>query len=433
VAWSWFPFDHAPSTPRVRWGPLILARARWTAPGDELRALDQREPVARWAAVQRWREARRLPRWVCLVDGDNVLPVDLDNVVSVDAFVRTVRHRDEALLEELFPGPDELVAEGPGGHHAVEVVVPLVQDRAPAPAAPASVADSAPAAVPATVRRVFPPGSEWTYVKLYAGSATADRLLPETVAPLARRLLGAGAADRWFFLRYHDAGFHLRVRFHGDAGAIRAELDPLVARLVDAGLIHDALHGTYRREVERYGGPEGISLAEAVFHADSEAVVDLLDRFEPGAAGLDARWRIGVLGTERLLIDLGLEQEMRAALCMRMRAAFEDEFRADPTLRKGIGARIRGELPALEELLAAPAADGHPLAPGIEVLDQRSARMASLARELRARRLTTPLEEVAVAFVHMWLNRLHRSENRFHEYVTYALLARLHEVRNHRR
>ena len=138
VGWTWFPFDHAPFTPRVRWGPLVLARARWRP-----RAMS----CGRSTSGSRWRDGprssgggkrRRLPRWVCLVEGDNVLPFDLDNVVSVDAFVRTVRHRDEALLEELFPGPDELVAEGPGGHHAVEVVVPLVQDRAPAPAAPAS-------------------------------------------------------------------------------------------------------------------------------------------------------------------------------------------------------------------------------------------------------------------------------------------------------
>jgi hypothetical protein len=32
----------------------------------------------------------------------------------------------------------------------------------------------------------------------------------------------------------------------------------------------------------------------------------------------------------------------------------------------------------------------------------------------------------------MWLNRLHRSENRLHESVTYALLTRLHEVRARR-
>lgn len=423
VDWTWFPFDHAPFTPRVRWGRLVLARAQWTAAGDELRALDQRDPVARWAAVQRWREGRRLPRWVCLVDGDNVLPVDLDNVVSVDAFVRSARHRDEIVLEELYPGPDELVAESPGGHHAVEVVVPLVADRA-APAA--VIAGGQP------VRRVFAPGSEWTYVKLYAGSATADRLLHEAVAPLARQLVAAGAADRWFFLRYEDPGFHLRVRFHGDAGAIRAELDPLVARLLDAGLVHDAAHSTYRREVERYGGPEGIELAEAVFHADSEAVVDLLHLFAPGAAGLDARWRIGFLGTERLLQDLGLDPGARAALCRDMRDAFEREFQVGATTRKAVGARIRTELASLEDLLAAPAGGDHPLAPGIAVLDDRSARIATLATELAARRLTAPMEELAVAFVHMWLNRLHRSENRLHEYVTYALLTRLHEVRARR-
>ena len=425
VAWTWFPFDHAPFTPRVRWGPLVLARAQWTAAGEELRALDQRGPVERWAAVQRWRGSRRLPRWVCLVDGDNVLPVDLDNAVSVDTFVRTVRRREGAVLEELYPAPDELVAEGPGGRHAVEVVVPLVADRRGAPEAVRHAGEP--------VRRVFPPGSAWTYVKLYAGSATADRLLQEAVAPLARRLLGAGAADRWFFLRYEDgAGFHLRVRFHGDAGAVRAELDPLVARLIDEGLVHDALHGTYRREVERYGGPQGIELAEAVFHADSESVVDLLDRFAPGPAGLDARWRIGLLGTERLLEDLGLDPPARAALSRGMRDAFEREFRADATTRKAVGARIRTELASLEDLLAAPAGGDHPLAPGIAVLDERSARTAPLVAALAARRLTASTEELAEAFVHMWLNRLHRSENRLHEYVTYALLARLHEVRARR-
>jgi thiopeptide-type bacteriocin biosynthesis protein len=424
VSWTWFPFDRAPSTPRVRWGQLVLARARWTASGPELRALDQREPAARWTAVQRWRAQRRLPRWVCLVDGDNVLTFDLDNVLSVDVLVRMVRTRDEALLEELFPRPDELVAEGPLGHHAVEVVVPLVQD------APGRTARRA--VEPTAVRRVFPPGSEWTYVKLHAGSATADRLLQEAVAPLARQVLAAGAADRWFFLRYSDPGFHLRVRLHGDPVALRDSLDPLVARLLDAGLVHDAQLGTYRREVERYGGPEGIDVAEQLFHADSDAVLDLIEGFEPGAPALDARWRIGLLGAERLLEDLGLDGPARAALSRRMRDSLEREFRAGASFRTAVAARVRAEARALEHLLDASADGDHPLAPGVRILDERSARIAPLGRALRQRRLTMPVEELAVAFVHMWLNRLHRSENRLHEYVTYALLTRVHEARARR-
>src|SRR5215213_7330858 len=50
VEWSWFPYDHAPFKPRVRWGSLVLARAQWAVRGEELRALDEREPVARWTA-----------------------------------------------------------------------------------------------------------------------------------------------------------------------------------------------------------------------------------------------------------------------------------------------------------------------------------------------------------------------------------------------
>jgi len=430
VAWTWFPFDRAPFTPRVRLGSLIVARARWWVSGKEVGELDRSDPVARWQAVQAFRERRRLPRWICLVDGDNVLPIDLDNALGVDTFVRTARHRGDVLLEELFPGPDELVATAPDGRHAMEVVIPLVRtapvSRVPAPRAVADTGD------PPFLRRVFPPGAEWSYLKLYAGSATADRLLQVEIAPLARQLLDSGAADSWFFLRYADPGFHLRVRFHGDADAIRPALDALLARVTDDGLVHDAVLGTYRREIERYGGPDGMVVSERIFHADSDAVVSLLSAFEPGAPGLRARWRIGVLGAETLMQDLGVDEETRGALARRMRDAFDREFRADARLRKGIAGRVRDELAALDELLSAAPDGDHPLAAGIRILGERSSAIAPLAVELdglrAAGRLGLPIAGIAVSLVHMWLNRLCRSESRFHEYVTYALLARLHEV-----
>jgi thiopeptide-type bacteriocin biosynthesis protein len=426
IGWSWSPFDRAPFTPRLRRGPIVLALARWRVAGPELRELDRRDQAGRWRAVAAWRERRRLPRWICLAEDDNVLAFDLDNVLSVDALVRAVRRREEALLEELFPGPDELVASAPDGQRALELVVPLV-GTAPATGGPAAGTAAAP------VRRTFPPGTEWTYLELFTGSATADRLLVEEVGPCARRLVASGAADRWFFLRYDDPGFHLRVRAHGDADRIRTAFEGLAARAIDQGLAHDARFATYQREVERYGGAEGIVVAERLFHADSEAVVDLLDLFDPGEAGLDARWRIGLLGADRLLRDLGLDDVRRAEAARRIRGAFEAEMRADARLRKGVAGRVRAERAALDDLLDASADGDHPLAPGVRVLAERSARIAPLAAELAASRaggrLTTSIDALAAAFVHMWLNRLCRSESRGQEYVTYALLARLYEAR----
>ena len=420
VGWTWFPFDRAPFTPRLRRGPIVLALARWRAGGDELGGLDDAP------AVTAWRERRRLPRWVCLVDGDNVLPFDLDNPLMVDAFVRTVRRRDEVVLEELLPGPDELVANGPDGHRALELVVPLLNTTTVG-----TGAAPAPARAPST-KRTFPPGSEWTYLKLATGSATADRLLCDEVGPCVRRLLGAGAADRWFFLRYSDPAFHLRLRVHGDAGAIRTELEALATRALEEGLATDATFGTYQREVERYGGDDGILVAERLFHADSEAVLDLLGLFDPGDAGLDARWRIGLLGADRLLRDLGLDEASRAELCGRTHHAFEQEMHADARLRKDVARKLRSERAALDELLDAAADGHHPLSPGIRVLAERSERITPLASELAAARLAVSRGSMARSFVHLWLNRLCRSEARRQEYVTYALLARLYESRRAR-
>jgi thiopeptide-type bacteriocin biosynthesis protein len=424
ASWSWGPFEQAPFTPRVRHGRLVLALARWGATAPELRALDVKDPVARWQTVQEWRQRRDLPRWICLVDDDNKLAIDLDNVLSVDTFVRLVRNREAALLEELYPGPEDLVAEGPDGKRALELIIPLVNTG---PVAPGAL----PARPSSTVRRTFPPGSEWTTLKLYTGSATADVLLRGSIGPLAAALIEQGDADCWFFLRYGDPRSHLRVRFHGSARPIQEALQRPASDALDAGLAHDVQFATYQREIERYGGPDATLVAERLFHADSDATITLLGMFERGDRGLDERWRIGLLGSYVLLRDLGLSDEQCAAHARRQREAFEREFHADAPLRKAVAARVRKEQPSVEELLS-PGED-HPLFAGAAVLGQRSERVRPLVAELltlqASGHLELPLETLASSYVHMWLDRLCRTENRFHEYVIYALLARALEAR----
>jgi lantibiotic biosynthesis protein len=174
-------------------------------------------------------------------------------------------------------------------------------------------------------------------------------------------------------------------------------------------------------------------VAERLFHADSDAVVALLGMFEPGERGLEERWQIGVLGSDALMCDLRLDDQARAAFTRRMHAALEREFRADARLRNAISGRVRTELGTVDALLAATADSDHPLAPGIAVLAQRSERIRPVAAELADLRaagsLDLPPDALATSYVHMWLNRLCRSQNSFQEYVTYALLARVLRAR----
>src|SRR6516165_9105742 len=115
LRWEWGTLQSAAFLPRVTTGRLVLARARWRLHQDELRRLGKAEGSARFRGVQSWRAERRLPRLVALADGDNTLPIDLDNVLSVETFVHAVKERDEATLIELFPPPDHLCAQGPEG------------------------------------------------------------------------------------------------------------------------------------------------------------------------------------------------------------------------------------------------------------------------------------------------------------------------------
>src|SRR5207253_267818 len=236
------------------------------------------------------------------------------------------------------------------------------------------------------VRRSFPPGSEWLYVKLYTGPATVDHALRDVVKPVLDELIRAAAADRWFFIRYGDPDWHLRLRVHGDPARLHDEVLPLLqstaAPLLENGRLWRIQLDTYKREVERYGGPDGILLAEQVFHADSEAVLQLAGVLSEDARG-DVRWRLVLLGMHLLLTDLGLDLETRHAVMRRMRNAYATQCQADENLRHSLSTRFRSERKGLEALLnRAPSSDAL-LALGQAALRGRSERLAAIVSQLR--------------------------------------------------
>lgn len=62
------------------------------------------------------------------------------------------------------------------------------------------------------IRRKFIPGSRWLYFKIYTGIKTADEVATRTLLPLLREWYEAKLIDDWFFIRYTDPDFHLRLR-----------------------------------------------------------------------------------------------------------------------------------------------------------------------------------------------------------------------------
>jgi thiopeptide-type bacteriocin biosynthesis protein len=425
--WRWGPLQDLAYLPRVSAGRLILSRARWRVSADELLPLGGAEPAAAFAAFQKWRAARGLPRHAALVDADRVLPFDFDNVLSVEMFLDLLGKQRVATLVELFVSEaSELFARGPEGSFRGEIIVPFVNTlpragrRAAAPAV-------------AGWDRSFAPGSEWLYMKFYAGPSTVDRLLC-ALRPLMESPLVRETADSWFFIRYADPHWHLRLRFHGEPARLLAEVLPRVqdvaARSLHAGLVRRIQLDTYEREIERYGGLYGTALAEEIFWADSVGALKIVSTYS-GNAGAAARWLLTLRSTDQLLSDFGLQTPAKHEfVCQRLRSLATRGYKS-AGFKQHLGQQYRNERKAVEKMMDLPPENAGVYGPGLSAISLTSEALIHSAGRFRALesegKLTVPVAEILPSLTHMHINRMLKSDLTVQEYVAYDFLRRYYE------
>jgi thiopeptide-type bacteriocin biosynthesis protein len=424
VAFSWGHLENSTHLPRVRVGRTIVSLAKWRISRLELKAAFDAKGAALFAAVQELRRLRRLPRFVEIADGDNKLPIDLNNVLSVDSMIALLRKRSEGRLTEMFPEPQRLCASGPEGSFVHEIVVPVT-------ATTARPGRQQPVRHENAVRRVFPPGSEWLYIKLSTGISSGDRLLSDVAGPVIRSALKAGNADSWFFLRYADPEWHIRLRIHGDpvalAETVIPELHAAWRPWVEDGRLWRVQYDTYQREVERYGGPEGVLLAEQIFAIDSDWVLEILE-FAQNSDNPVSRLQLAMLGIDALQNDFGLEAAARIRVLQGAETSTDNT--AGSSAHHQLNDRFRQERKTIERVLGGGAEDT--LGPAMAATRRRSHRMAPLVAALRsleaAGNLAIAADLLIGHFIHMSVNRLSPSSSGVDlERLSCALLRRYHE------
>ena len=269
TGWEWHGLESLPLLPRLSFGRVIVQPMRWVAPSGLRRAAQ--DPAAWEAAFARWRERYRVPDRLLVVHWDRTYGLDLTDGWHRELLRQEIRRSKPLLFEDLAAEPGALGwAEG----RSTEVVIPLRRRPGHAPRPPA--APPAPArssASPAASCHL--PGEDWLFAKLYAAEDTLDELLGEHLPGLLRPL--APRLDRWFFIRYRDPEPHLRLRLHGKPETLRGDVLPQlteqVRELLDAGVVRELVLDTYRPELDRYGGPKAMALAEELFCLDSQSAL----------------------------------------------------------------------------------------------------------------------------------------------------------------
>ena len=257
------------------------------------------------------------------------------------------------------------------------------------------------------------------YTILRAPHERLEGLLLEHVAPVVQEIRDAPDLDSLFFVRYSEPTWQLRFRVLGRPAWIESSVGPRLRERVEelerAGAIEGHDFATYDREYERYGGEEGMALAEKLFFLDSLAALDWLAAERRGAVTRSRR-EFSLLIVERLL-DL-------ARFDRRQRLAFYRHGYSWATESGAWGAdelaileqRFQGLKPGLERLVsggpAGARADearwGGAVAAAIahRFLDHAAPVVDAIVAGHAAGRIRQEIVYLVWSYAHMFTNRL---------------------------
>ncbi len=274
------------------------------------------------------------------------------------------------------------------------------------------------------MKRKFPPGSEWLYLKIYTGIKTADLVLEEIIQPLVEYFQQKEYISKWFFIRYNDPKPHLRVRLLLNNinyyNEILEKINHAFEQIIDSGEISHILIDTYNREIERYG-KNTMEDAESLFHKNSEFTLQCL-HFDD-----EEKIMVSLFYIDKIVNKLELSIPEKLGWIKDFNNAFKTEFNADKELNSSLDKKYRAFKPKYIEFLHSD-----------EFSEIRNYTLShieesdSVLQEIillnKSRSLEIPLQELFQSIFHMNINRLFISQQRLFEMVIYDYLMRFYKA-----
>lgn len=418
--WDWGIDNYnEPFLPRIEYKNFILIRARWFIPQTNL---EYNNDAKVKAFFEKMRADLDLPRYFVLPEGDNEFLVDSDNPICRQIAAKKIS-RENVVLFESLKHQDQLFIHSGQDVYTNEIIIPFGTKL---PMYSDYSHYSSQVTTVDKVPRIFGPGSEWLYVKIYSGTKNLEHILTEIVKPISDKLIDSKTIDKWFFLRYDDPGYHLRIRFHRSENAdekwyrileeIQGEIDKEFKEEHAVKVIVD----TYQRELERYGS-DTIEASETIFYADSVATSSLLSMIS-GDYGEELRWKFAIVSVDCLLNDFGYNLEEKRELLFHLRGNFFDEFSQASQenakyLSKKLRDRYRDKTDQIRAMIVSELFDPE-LKEGYECFEHRSRMIEGNLPDYSNASQIERNNRMA-SFIHMAMNRIFVVNQRKHELVIY--------------
>lgn len=389
--------------PRISYSQIILQRACWIITHQDIQAvLKSEDPLE---ALICYFDKRQMPQFVCLSAGDNELLIDTTSRAYLLLFLGEIRKQREVRLLEWLQD-DSLKEDG----RVQQFILPLQKKEYKRQRSLIPLSQNQ------HIKRVFEPGSEWLYFKLYCGAHLSDSLLKEVVEPAIRQLSEKGVIDKAFFIRYTDLHYHIRFRLHLSPEVLDQKnsealacVNGLLKSFVANRSVWKVQLDTYQREIERYG-QEMIMVSEEAFFQDSLLVLDFLGE-ENFSENEHTRFFAALKNIDNWLTLFNLSLEDRISFCEDMASAFATEF--DLKLKSRIDQQYRH---MKDDVLAFFKSSDYET-----MFSKRSLALEKLV--LNKNNLAN--------YIHMSINRWFRTEQRVMEYMAYVFCVKYYKQLNY--
>ena len=416
VAWNWGVLKSQAYLPRVRYRNVIVSRATWQLPCNDLTPDNPLRLVAQLTAAG-------VPDQFVIAQGDNELFISMHTPASLDLVAQEIRRQNHKKpgfikLVEFLPLSNQCPLINKRDHFTHELIIPFQNNKA----YPLAGLKQEVASLP---QRKFSIGSEWFYLKIYTGEKTSDALLVETIYPLVQQLLKTQIIQEFFFIRYRDTDTHLRLRFKGNAHlefyhhVVRA-VEKALHNSVEEGIIYRVQVDTYQRELERYG-IEHMALCETLFHYDSLSTLSFMvhtgNDFDENLRVAFAMRKI-----DRLLVGANLSPDTCRTILAQLKESFFQEFGGESTLRHQLNEKYRLYRSLMDQALA----DNFSITDHSEEWEYNQAQLLQkMATSLTDQK---QLFGVISSLIHMIVNRLFPSKQRAYELVIYHCLTKHYDA-----
>lgn len=269
------------------------------------------------------------------------------------------------------------------------------------------------------IERSFSVGSSWVYIKLYLSEIEANCILATKIYSLIKKLKKDEIIDRWFFIRYYDPDFHIRLRCHlkdkSDFQKLIALLNRKIESEVKKGYIYKTTCETYTREISRYG-EKTMNFSEYQFQINSEQTISLIQLFSKFPEDLVAQAVFPTLIIDNLLEIFGYSINGKENLFEYMWKSFAVEFNYSSEYIRLLSIKYREFKPIMVSIMNRKMCNKQ-----IEFVEKTN---ATLKDRMKEENLDEGIfnKSIMSSYIHMILNRYFNFAQRAHELVIYYSL-----------